>query len=115
MRLDTTFPRSQVTPSVQQVIMNLILNGAGHELTPPLSAGCTPRLATARNQTTVRARPMVPIRHLRSCSSRSYDKPHGIGRLRCADIVQRIAAPVGGKQFGRGGLARCLLPLSASA
>ena len=122
MRLDTTLPEISGHPvELQQVIMNLILNGAeALSPTPPLERELL--IATARHshgiELTVRDRGIgADPRHLRSMFEPFFTtKPDGIGMglAICADIVHAHRGRLSAENNADGGVTmRCLLPLSA--
>jgi len=121
MRLDTTLPEISGHPvELQQVIMNLILNGAeALSPTPPLERELL--IATARHshgiELTVRDRGIgADPRHLRSMFEPFFTtKPEGIGMglAICADIVHAHRGRLSAENNADGGVTmRCLLPLS---
>ena len=122
MRLDTTLPEISGHPvELQQVIMNLILNGAeALSPTPPVERELL--IATARHshgiELTVRDRGIgADPRHLRSMFEPFFTtKPDGIGMglAICADIVHAHRGRLSAENNADGGVTmRCLLPLSA--
>ena len=122
MRLDTTLPEITGHPvELQQVIMNLILNGAeALSPTPPVERELL--IATARHshgiELTVRDRGIgADPRHLRSMFEPFFTtKPDGIGMglAICADIVHAHRGRLSAENNADGGVTmRCLLPLSA--
>jgi PAS domain S-box-containing protein len=122
MRLDTTLPEITGHPvELQQVIMNLILNGA-EALSPTPSPERELLIATARHsqgiELTVRDRGIgADPRHLRSMFEPFFTtKPDGIGMglAICADIVHAHRGRLSAENNADGGVTmRCLLPLSA--